>query len=191
MSTIIGIAGSPRRHGNSATLMRAVLDGAASAAGAETDVVHLNGLTYTGCQGCEDCSPGGACIVDDELTPVLERLRAAEGWVLASPIYYDGVTGQMKTFFDRLRTFTKDPETQALEPQLPGKRGAAVIVTYEDDARDDYVHVAQVLANYLAWMGDFGDVAIMAAGNLGPRDAARNRPDLLAKAREVGERLLR
>ena len=52
MNTVAGIAGSPRRNGNSATLMRAVLRGA-TAAGAETKEVYLNGLTFRGCQGCQ------------------------------------------------------------------------------------------------------------------------------------------
>ena len=187
MTRVIGIAGSARKNGNSATLMRAVLRGAARA-GAETAEVVLNELVYQGCQGCDRCSSSGLCILDDELTPVLDQLRQAEGWVLASPIYYDSISGQMKTFFDRCRTFTVDPETQALARQLQGKRQAAVIVTYEDRPRSDYAHEAAKLANYLAWMGDF-EVEILSEGQLGPRDAAQERPDLLARAERIGQDL--
>lgn len=188
MSKVIGIAGSPRRKGNSATLMRAVLQGAA-AAGAETDEIYLNRLTYQGCQGCMRCSPGGRCILNDELTPALAALREAEAWVLATPIYYDSVSGQMKAFFDRCRTFTKDPATQALTPQLQGKRQGVVIVTYEDHDRAEYYHEAEKLASYLGWMGDFGNVDIIFEGDLGPPDAAANRPDLLAQAEALGRHL--
>jgi multimeric flavodoxin WrbA len=188
VSTVIGIAGSARRNGNSATLMRAVLKGAAEA-GADVKEVYLNGLTFKGCQGCFPCSPKGWCILNDELTPVLEELRNADGWVLASPIYYDSVSGQMKTFFDRCRTFTRDRVTHELKPQLEGKRQGVVIVVYEDKARDDYRHEAEKLAHYLAWMGDFGDVEILSEGNLFAADAAAGRPDLLAKAEELGRRL--
>jgi len=188
MSTVIGVAGSARKNGNSATLMRAVLKGAAGA-GADTDEVYLNGLGLRGCQGCDTCSPTGKCILNDELTPVLEELRKADGWVLASPIYYDSVSGQMKTFFDRCRTFTRDPQTHELRPQLEGRRTGVVIVSYEDKPREDYHHEAEKLASYLAWMGDFGKVEMICEGNLGPRDAARGRPELLARAEELGERL--
>ena len=188
MSKVMGIAGSARRNGNSATLMRAVLKGAAEV-GANTSEVYLNGLVYRGCQGCDRCSSRGTCILDDELTPVLEGLREATGWVLASPIYYDRASGQMKSFFDRCRTFTHDPETQELRPQLDGQRRAVVILTYEDSLRDDYLREAETLAKYLAWMGDFGDVEIVCEPNLGPRDAAAGRPDLLARAEEIGRRL--
>lgn len=188
MNTVIGVAGSPRKNGNSATLMRAVLRGAARA-GADTKEVYLNGLVFQGCQGCDRCSPKGTCIVSDQLTPVLAELRQAAGWVLASPIYYDSVSGQMKTFFDRCRAFTRDPETQELRPQLEGRRKGVVIVSYEDKPREDYHHEAEKLANYLAWMGDFGNVEIVCEGNLGPRDAAAGRPDLLARAEELGKGL--
>jgi len=165
--------------------MRAVLKGAADA-GADVKEIYLNGLTYKGCQGCFPCSAKGCCIVKDELTPVLEELRKADGWVLASPIYYDSISGQMKTFFDRCRTFTRDPVLHELKPQLQGKRKGVVLVVYEDDPREDYRHEAEKLAKYLAWMGDFGDVEIMSEGNLFAADSAAGRQDLLARAEQLG-----
>ena len=185
MLKAIGIAGSPRRSGNSTTLMKAVLEGAA--AGAATEVVHLNDLTFRGCQGCEPCTDDTSCRVEDELTPVMAKVRAADIWVLAAPIYYDGVSGQLKLFFDRLRHITHDGPP--LRPMLEGKRSAAIVVTYEDKRRDDYRDVAQRLANYLSWMGEFVAVEVMDEARLGPSDAAAGRPELLAKARELGKKL--
>ena len=185
MATVIGIAGSARRNGNSTTLMRAALRGVA-AAGAETSEVCLDDLPYHGCRGCARCAPDGGCVIDDALTPVLEELREADGWILASPIYFDGVTGQMKSFYDRCYHFTRDPATAESRPQLAGRRVGLVIVTYEDEPRDDYRHAAAVLANYLGWMGDFGEVGVVAEGGLGPADAAANRPDLLARVEAMG-----
>lgn len=187
---MIGIAGSPRRNGNSTALMRAALEGAC-AAGAETCEVTLNDLTYKGCQGCEVCNRRGCCILNDDLTPIIERLRQADGWVLAAPIYYDGVSGQFKTFFDRLRTLTHDSETMALAPQLDGPRRAVIIVTYEDHDRADYEHVAAVLARYLGWMGDFSEVEVLCEGRLDGPQAASQRPDLLARAQALGRSLVR
>lgn len=188
MCTVIGIAGSARKKGNSATLMRAILKGAVLA-GADTKEVYLNGLVFKGCQGCEKCSPKGKCILDDDLTSVHNELRQADGWVLASPIYYGSVTGQMKTFFDRCRTFTRDPKTQELKPQLKGKRKGVLIVTYAAEPREDYYHEAERLAHYLGWMGYFSKVEIISEGKLEPRDAAETRPELLARAEELAKGL--
>jgi len=186
MATVIGIAGSPRKQGNSATLMRAVLSGAAKH-GLSTEEVYLNGLEFRGCQGCKQCRGGGACILDDGLTPHLRSLRSAAGWVLATPIYYDGCTGQLKSFFDRCRTLTHDPDSGALVPQLSGSRRAVIVATYEDHGRDEYRQSMDVLARYLSWMGDFGRVEVLCEGSLGPPDAARRRPDLISKAVSIGE----
>ena len=186
--TAIGIAGSPRPNGNSTTLLKAVLAGAASA-GARTRMIRLDEFSYRGCRGCERCSPRGVCVVKDALTPVLAALDLADIWVLAAPIYYDGVSGQLKLFFDRCRCFTrKDGE---LKPQLAGKRRGAVIVTYEDKPREDYHRAARVLGNYMSWMGDFGEVEIVAEGRLGPATAAANRPDLLEQSEALGKQLLK
>lgn len=182
-----GIAGSPRKSGNSTTLLKAVLTGAGSA-GAETQIIRLNDLAFRGCQACAECAAGGQCVLTDELTPVFTALRDSHVWVLASPIYYDSVTGQMKTFFDRCRWLTM--EGDRLKPRLSGKRRAAVIVTYEDKPRKDYPHEAEKLAYYLSWMGDFGEVEAICEGRLGPADAAANRPDLLERAEVLGKRLV-
>ena len=50
---------------------------------------------------------------------------------------------------------------------------------------------AKVLAGYLSWMGDFGEVAVMAEGGLGPVGATSDRPELIEKAKALGARLVR
>ena len=182
----IGIAGSPRPRGNSTTLMQAALDGAAEV-GALTQAVSLNPLTFRGCQGCELCTSDDSCILTDDLTPVMANVRAADIWVLAAPIYYDGVCGQLKLFFDRLRHVTR--RGASLEPMLAGRRAAAIIVTYADGPRADYHEAAKKLAAYLPWMGDFAAVEILAAPHLGPPGAAAESPELLARARQIGKNL--
>ncbi len=188
MRTVIGIAGSPRKNGNSTTLLRSALKGA-RLSGAETKEVYLNGLVFKGCQGCRKCSPKGKCILNDDLTPILADLRKAEGWLLASPIYFDSVSGQMKAFFDRCHTFIVDPKSQDLKPQLEGKRKGIVILSYEDTPRKEYLGEAQKLTKYLGWMGDFVKVEIFSEANLGSTDAAKKKPDLLAKVEKTGQDL--
>ena len=183
MYKIIGIAGSPRRNGNSTTLTRQVLQGAAES-DAEPQTIYLNGLTFRGCQACDGCVDTGECVLKDELTPYYPKLRESDIWILASPVYFDGVSGQTKLFFDRCRPFAME------KGNLKGKRRAAIILTYEDRPRDDYLGIAQRLANYFPWFGDFGKVEMFVEGRLGPADAASQRPDLLERARKLGYRLV-
>ncbi len=104
--TIIGINASPRKTWNTATLLGKALDGAASQ-GAETVLVHLHDLDFTGCLSCFACKRKGGksygtCALDDELTPVLADARESAALVLASPNYLGAPTGTMKSFVERL-----------------------------------------------------------------------------------------
>jgi len=186
MLKAVGIAGSPRREGNSTTLLKALLAGAAEA-GAAGQIFHLNDLAFRGCQACEPCTPDDTCRIEDDLTEVLAALRAADIWALAAPIYFDGVSGQMKLFFDRCRHLTN--EAGKLRKMLTGRRAAAVIITYEDKQRDDYRDVARRLVNYLGWMGQFDPIEVVDGAKLGPAGAAAGRPELLARARGIGRKL--
>ena len=116
---IVAFNGSPRKTWNTATLLQKALEGAA-AHGADTELIHLYDLRYTGCRSCFACkTKGGAsygrCATQDDLTPTLERVREADGIILGSPIYYGTVSGMMKSFLERLAfpywTYTDPPQS--------------------------------------------------------------------------------
>jgi|ERR1035437_1425253 multimeric flavodoxin WrbA len=101
----IAINGSPRKKWNTATLLERVLEGAASE-GAETEIIHLYDLNFKGCVSCFACKlkdgkSYGKCAMNDELTPVLERLKDADAMILGSPIYLGNFTGEMRSFMER------------------------------------------------------------------------------------------
>lgn len=103
---IIAINGSPRKTWNTAMILESALEGAASR-GAETELVHLYDLNFKGCISCFACKlKGGSsyarCAVRDDLTPVLDALAGADGMILGSPIYFGTVTGEMRSFMERL-----------------------------------------------------------------------------------------
>ena len=101
---IIAINGSPRKKGNTATLLGHALEGAKSK-GAPAELVHLHDLTYRGCVSCFACKHKGGnlghCALHDDLSPLLERLREAEAILLGSPIYFWDVTGALRSFMER------------------------------------------------------------------------------------------
>ena len=103
---VIAINGSPRKKWNTATLLGHALEGAASQ-GADTELVHLYDLDYTGCTSCFACKLKGGksygkCAVQDELTPILEKIPDAGALILGSPVYFGTVTGMMRCFMERL-----------------------------------------------------------------------------------------
>jgi multimeric flavodoxin WrbA len=103
---VIAVNGSPRKKWNTATLLEKALEGAASQ-GAETELIHLYDLNYKGCVSCFACKTKGGksygrCAVQDDLTPVFEKIAQAGAFVLGSPIYFGTVTGEMRSFMERL-----------------------------------------------------------------------------------------
>ena len=100
---VLGIAGSPRRGGNTDLLLAEVMKGAASK-GAEVKTIILNDLDITPCQHCDACLKKGNCRIDDDMQMVYRELEQADRIVLASPIQFTGVTAQMKTMIDRLQS---------------------------------------------------------------------------------------
>jgi multimeric flavodoxin WrbA len=113
----IGVNGSPRKKWNTATLLEKALQGAASQ-GAETEIFHLYDLNYKGCISCFACKTKGGksygrCAVNDDLTPVLRKVDEVDVIILASPIYFATVTGEMRSFMERLlfpyMTYTDPP----------------------------------------------------------------------------------
>lgn len=102
----LALNGSPRKNGNTASLLKSALEGAASA-GAETELVHLYDLNYKGCVSCFFCKRvGGAsygrCALRDDLTPVIQRAEQADLLLFGSPIYFGDVTGALRSMMERL-----------------------------------------------------------------------------------------
>jgi len=103
---VIAVNGSPRKKWNTVTLLERALEGAASK-GAETELVHLYSLDFKGCVSCFACKtidgPSyGRCVVKDDLTPLLKSVLDVHALILGSPIYYGTVTGEMRSFMERL-----------------------------------------------------------------------------------------
>jgi Multimeric flavodoxin WrbA len=103
---IMAINGSPRKAWNTATLLNKALEGAASQ-GAETELIQLYDLNYKGCTSCFSCKLKGGksygkCAVNDDVTPILGRIKDAGAIILGSPIYLGVVTGEMRSFLERL-----------------------------------------------------------------------------------------
>jgi multimeric flavodoxin WrbA len=115
--SVIAINGSPRKKWNTATLLEHALEGAASE-GADAELFHLYDLDYKGCTSCFACKIKGGksygkCAMNDGLTPVLEQIAGADALILGSPIYFGIVTGEMRSFMERLLfpylTYTNPP----------------------------------------------------------------------------------
>lgn len=103
---IIAINGSPRKNENTATLLNKALEGAASK-GAETEMIHLYDYNYKGCKSCFACklingNSYGQCAINDEISSILNKIKSTDAIILGSPIYLGSITGEMRSFMERL-----------------------------------------------------------------------------------------
>jgi len=181
---IVGIAGSGRTQGNSSRLLQVALAGAAAAGGWPTRTFHLARLRFTGCVGCGCCrKEASACVLQDDLTPVLEATAESRALVLASPIYYGYVTGLFKSYLDRWYAFRDGDRRLRLRQGRP----VLLLLTQGNRARDAYSWTAGSLEKVLAAYGCAPRVLI--APSLGDPDDLGSQPELLAQARTLGAEL--
>ncbi|MGB9660864.1 MAG: flavodoxin family protein [Moorellaceae bacterium] len=107
---IVGINGSPRKHGNTAFLVEQALS-AAAGAGAETILIHVSdALADQKHHFCNQCSSPceGFCSRDNRLGEAYALLRRADGLLLGSPVYFGSVSAQLKAFWDKSRFLRKE-----------------------------------------------------------------------------------
>ena len=179
---IVAVLGSPRPQGNSSTLARAFLQ-AAAARGAEVTEYLLNQLAYQGCQGCMACkTKRDTCILEDDLAPVLNAVKEADLLVLASPVYFGDLSGQMKCFFDRTYSYI-NPDFSTRVP--PGKKAVVVLV----QANPDPAQFADIFPRYERWLKLYGcdpvhllrAVGVREPGDIASQTAALDAAAALAR----------
>lgn len=123
MIKVIGVCGSPRNESTAYALMQA-LEYAGSLEGVETEYIPLKGKRIGFCLHCDYCvETKRGCIQKDDVQSIYPSLVAADAWILATPVYQGGISGQLKALLDRCRAVAaKNPDV------LKNKVGAAIAV---------------------------------------------------------------
>jgi len=102
--TVLGLAGSARRGGNTDILLDWCLE-AAAGEGAEIVKFRLCDLDLHGCRACDACWNDGHCVVADDMRLLYPHLQGADSIVLAAPVYAMGMPAVPKTVIDRCQPF--------------------------------------------------------------------------------------
>lgn len=136
-SKVLGVAGSPRKNGNSDALLRRVLEGVRRE-NIECTSIQLREIQFQGCIGCERCRKDKICTgLKDGMSLVYSQVIASRGLVLVSPPHNYNVTSWMKAFIDRLYCFYhfQDTRPRSWSSQLAGQDRKAVLVAVCEQAR--------------------------------------------------------
>ena len=185
---VIAINGSPRKNGNTASMLREILAGAEER-GAETRFIHLNDLNMKGCQGCLSCRENlGECALKDDFQDVLEEMKKCDAVALGTPIYVFNVTGQFNCFLDRCFCFTEMNEETGYKSVLPGGKKMAFVTSQGDEDPETYRNIIDYVQMLLSFLSSASTELITQAGTE-DKNSAQNDAALMERAREVGRAL--
>lgn len=174
---IIVLNGSPRKNGNTSALVKAFREGAESAGHSVTEF-WLGGMKINGCRGC--CAggknPESPCVQKDDMEQIYPAYKEADVVVLASPLYYWTISGQLKCAFDRLFAVAEcDPG------YTNPRKESALIMAAEGNGFEETVYWYDRLMGHIGWK-DWGKVlcgGVMAVGDID------GKPEL-EEARKLG-----
>lgn len=189
---VLGIAGSPRRRGNTETLLQEVLKGAAGK-GATTETIVACNLDIAPCRHCNRCLKTGRCVIEDDMQRVHLALRQADCIVLASPIFFMGLTAQVKTVIDRCQALWAMKYVLKLPVSLPpGKprRGLFVSVGGLHYDVERLFSPARATARAFFATLDVKYAGELLYNNTDERGAIRAHPTALVDASLAGQKLV-
>lgn len=187
---IVTLLGSPRTGKNSASIAERFTATAAQL-GATTRTFELNQLTYRGCQGCYICKTRlDHCVLNDDLTEVLDAVSSADLVVLASPVYYGDVTAQLKGFIDRTFAYlTPDYATSQHRSRLSGPKTMIFVLTQGYPKEKVFADIFPRYDHFMQWLG-FTDNRLLRACGIGPSSDDHPPAEVLRQAEELARELV-
>jgi multimeric flavodoxin WrbA len=124
---ILGIMGSPRIKGNCDILLDQVLKGAQNQ-GAEIEKIIIDKLKISGCKEYYGCFKDGNCVIRDDMDTVYPKLLNADRIVVVSPIFFYGISSQLKAVIDRCQAIWARKYILKQVISAAGRKGAFIAV---------------------------------------------------------------
>ncbi|GAB6055535.1 flavodoxin family protein [Methanobacterium movens] len=118
---IVGICGSPRKKATDYALKKALAQ--LEEKGFETEFFPVRGKNIGPCRHCDYCLKNKECVLKDDMVPIFELLKEADGIIMASPMYNGAISAQLKAIMDRCRALGAEDYDS-----LRGKIGMAIAV---------------------------------------------------------------
>jgi multimeric flavodoxin WrbA len=182
---VLILTASPRNNSNSTILAHKAAEGV-NAVGGEADVVSIGNLKIAPCNACDVCriKPEAGCVIKDDMQPLYQKIKDAQGIIFATPVYWFNMSAQMKLFIDR---------TYAIHGEgyyaFTGK-DVGVILTYEDE--DVYVsggvNALRSFRDIFAYVR--ADLVGMVYGSAGKAGDVQTNDKLLQKAYNLGRKIV-
>jgi len=183
---ILCIAGSPRSGGNSEILLDEAVAGIEAQGGTAVRLHADESLGVLPCRACRACSATGSCIREDGMSAVYELIDAADGFVVASPVFFAGVPSTLKALFDRLQPYWARRFVLG-EPRPATRPGAALVVGGGGDPYGSGCAVTEIRSA----LGVLGVAVEDVLEVVGPdeRGTVRAFAEEMSRARDIGARV--
>ena len=185
---ILVLCGSPKRDGNTITLLNWFSEGACSN-GANVEIIRTSLLKYkvSGCTSCRVCQKKESyeCIIDDDAKPVLAKMAQADVIVMATPLYFFSASAQLKVIIDRMFSLYKwDNDAGTMETPLKGKTLVLLASAFEDIGLDALARPFMLTAKYTNMK-----YKSLLVPNAGVSGEIKSRIDIRQKAIELGKKV--
>ena len=184
---VLCIAGSPRRHGNSETLLDALIEGVREAGGSPVKLVVAD-AGIGACRGCGGCSGDGACIEHDGMDEVYRQLDSADAIAVATPVFFATVPAVLKLMIDRCQPYWVRRYVLGQPRPKTSRPGALLIVGGGGDPYGTACAVSP-LRSVFAVLSVSADSVIEVIGP-DKRGDIVEEPERLARGREAGLELV-
>jgi multimeric flavodoxin WrbA len=184
---VLALAGSPRLGGNTDVLVERVIAGARDA-GAEAELIFVRKLKVAPCIECAGCERDGICIVKDDFQELWPRIEQAERLLIATPMFFGHMSGQIKEVVDRCQMFwSRKYVVRHPMPVLPqGRQGFLLSVAGQKRVKFDCMaFTMRVLMDSLA--GEYA--AALTFNGIDARGDATRHPTALEDAFHFGQRM--
>lgn len=185
---VLGIAGSPRHGGNTDKLLAEVMRGAASR-GAEIKTLRICQMDIAPCRHCDDCSEAGDCSIDDDMQTVYKELASADRIVLASPLYFMGLTAQLKAMIDRCQALWVKKYVLKMPPLGDRRQRKGLFVSTGGRRGEGIFQPATATVKAFFTSLDIEYAGELLFAGMDDKEAAADSPDTLKQAYLAGQKL--
>ncbi len=180
------ILGSPRPNGNTSAIVSEIIRGLEKH-NIEVTQYCLNQLNISYCCGCKSCYNTGKCVINDDVSKVVDAIFSSQLVIVASPSYWGDVTGQMKVFIDRCTPYCNTNDARF--PTQSGQKGVAVAVRAGQNKKEN-LNLVHTIEHFLGHL-DIPLISHFTVEGISSESDLLQRPQILADAYAFGEELCR
>ena len=186
---VLGIAGSPRKNGNTDMLLAEFMRGAAGK-GAEVKTIFLRDMKFSTCLHCDACLEAGICRIKDDMQNIYTEMESADVIVMASPIQFMGVTAPMKAMIDRCQVLWARKYVLKIPPLSEKRERKGFFISVGGTKLKNLFEPTLVMFKTFFHIIDVIYVGELLFKGIDEKGAIAKQPDALQQAFQAGEKIV-